>query len=120
MKSLHYFLFLTLTLFVACDDEEKVKGEFDNKVFVINEGNYLDADGTVSAIDPRSGVVVHDIFGSVNEGRALGDVVQAMTIHEDKAYIVVNNSNKIEVVNANTFESISVIDDLSLPRDAVV
>lgn len=119
MKTLKHFnvalLFLTI-LFSGCDDSEKPKGEFATAVFVVNEGNFLDADGTISSINPSTGVVAHDLFGSVNDGRALGDVVQSMTIDRDVAYIVVNNSNKMEVVNANTFESLYTIENLSLPR----
>jgi len=101
----------------SCDDENnQPAGEFEKGVFVINEGNYLDADGTVSFIDPDDASVKQDLFGSVNNGLALGDVVQSMTIEGDFSYIVVNNSNKIEVVNANTFESIHTIQGLSLPR----
>jgi len=39
-----------------------------------------------------------------------------MTIDGEFSYVVVNNSNKIEVVKANTFEAVHTIDGLSLPR----
>jgi len=39
-----------------------------------------------------------------------------MSFYEDKAYIVVNNSNKIEVADANTFEEKAQITGLRLPR----
>lgn len=42
-------------------------------------------------------------------------LAQSFYIANDKAYIVVNNSNKVEVVNANTFESNFMI-DAALPR----
>ena len=83
---------------------------------MINEGNFQDADGSISFINPDDGSVKQDLFGSVNNGLALGDVVQSMTIDDDFAYVVVNNSNKIEVVNANTFVSEHTIQGLSLPR----
>eukprot|EP01034_Spumella_vulgaris_P009002 gene9002-11428_t len=37
-----------------------------------------------------------DIFQSVN-GAPLGDILQSMTYINDRAYIVVNNSGKIEI-----------------------
>ncbi|HMG88665.1 MAG TPA: DUF5074 domain-containing protein [Chryseolinea sp.] len=101
----------------SCDDEDNPPaGEFENGVFVVNEGNFQDADGSISFINPDDGSVKQDLFGSVNNGLALGDVVQSMTIDGDHAYVVVNNSNKIEVVNANTFVSEHTIQGLSLPR----
>jgi len=102
---------------LSCDDNDnQPAGEFENGTFVINEGNFQDADGTIGFINPDEGSVKQDLFGSVNNGLALGDVVQSMTIDGDFSYIVVNNSNKIEVVNANTFEAVHSIENLSLPR----
>src|SRR5687767_12691559 len=110
MNTLRRFVFLTIAvlsfLISSCDDDDnKPKGEFEHGVFVVNEGNFQHADGSISYINPSSGEVSYDLFGAVNSGRALGDVVQSMTIDNDQAYIVVNNSNKIEVVNANTFKA---------------
>jgi len=106
--------FISIT-FTSCDDDHQPAGEFEKGIFVVNEGNFLDADGTISHIS-ADGTVTQDLFGSVNNGLALGDVVQSMTVDGDLAYIVVNNSNKIEVVNANTFVAAYTLIDLSLPR----
>ena len=102
---------------IACDDDDKgPKGEYEKGVFVVNEGNFLDADGTISHINTTSGVITQDIFGLSNDEKALGDVVQSMTIDKDLAFVVVNNSNKMEVVNVNTFESVYTLSGLSMPR----
>ena len=104
-------------MLTSCDDgDNQPAGEFESGIFVVNEGNFQDADGSISFINPHDGSVKHDLFGSANNGLALGDVVQSMSIDGDDAYIVVNNSNKIEVVNANTFKSEHTIQGLSLPR----
>jgi YVTN family beta-propeller protein len=121
MKSLKFFILAAVSAlaftFSSCDDDEKKpKGEFQAGIFVVNEGNFQDADGSVSFINPSSGEVTQDLFGTVNGGRALGDVVQFMTVEGDFAYIVVNNSNKMEVVDANTFVASYTIEDLKLPR----
>jgi hypothetical protein len=39
-----------------------------------------------------------------------------MTVHRKRAFIVVNNSNKIEVVSLEDFKSVATIDNLTLPR----
>jgi YVTN family beta-propeller protein len=120
MKNVSLFVLILLTLFSftfsSCDDDDnKPAGEFEKGIFVVNEGNFTDADGTISHIS-TGGAVTQDLFGAVNNGLALGSVVQSMTIDGDLAYIVVNNSNKMEVVNANTFASAYTLSDLSLPR----
>jgi YVTN family beta-propeller protein len=117
-RGLVLILFVTSCfMLTSCDgDDNQPSGEFESGIFVINEGNFQDADGSISFINPDDGSVRHDLFGSVNNGLALGDVVQSMTVDGDFAYVVVNNSNKIEVVNANTFVSEHTIQGLSLPR----
>lgn len=120
MKNFKFYLVALLTLtsvfLSSCeDDDDKPKGEFEKGVFVVNEGNFNSSDGTISHIS-ASGEVTTDLFGSVNNGLILGDVVQSMYVADDFGYIVVNNDNKMEVVNANTFEASYTISDLKLPR----
>lgn len=120
MKKLKFYALILLTVlsvsFSSCDDDDnKPKGQFEEGVLVVNEGNFQDANGTISHISP-DGTVTQDLFGTVNNGLALGDVVQSMTIDKDLAYIVVNNSNKMEVVNANTFVAEYSLKNLALPR----
>ena len=104
----------------GCSEEDnQSKGDFQTGVFILNEGNFSKANGSITFLNLSTAEVTHDIFGRVNNDRALGDVVQSMTIDGDKSFIAVNNSNKIEVVNANTFESQATI-DLSLPRSFIV
>ncbi|HTF19066.1 MAG TPA: DUF5074 domain-containing protein [Chryseolinea sp.] len=110
-------VFVGLSIFaVSCDDDDnKPSGQFADGVFVVNEGNFNSANGTVTHFS-NANVTTQDLFGAVNNGRALGDVVQSMTIYDNVGYIVVNNSKKIEVVTASTFESLYTIDGLELPR----
>lgn len=120
MKKLKFYALILLTVlsvsFSSCDDDDnKPKGQFEEGVLVVNEGNFLDANGTISHISP-DGTVTQDLFGTVNNGLALGDVVQSVTIDNDLAYIVVNNSNKMEVVNANTFVAEYSLKNVLLPR----
>lgn len=96
-------------------DSPPPSGDYANGIFVLNEGGYTYSNASVSFID-NSGQVYNNIFYAVN-GRLLGDVAQSMAFHGDKAYIMVNNSNTIEVVNRYTFESITTIEqDILNPR----
>jgi YVTN family beta-propeller protein len=121
MKTVRFYLLgllvaASLTFSSCSDGDNKPKGKFETGVFVVNEGNFSDANGTVSYIDPTTKEVTNDLFGNINSGKALGDVVQSMTVDGEFAYIVVNNSKKIEVVNANTFEASYTLTELKLPR----
>ena len=115
---LYLALFIPSAIFISScsSDDEGPTGQFTSGVFVVNEGAFLAGDGSITHFQPGSGAVNQAIFSGTNSGAVLGDVVQSMAIDNGFAYIVVNNSNKMEVVNANTFESEFTILDLALPR----
>ncbi len=108
---------LTTIVFIAlffssCKDENNTT-EYVNGDFIINEGTFGSGNGSISFYDGTS--VTQDIFFTANS-RALGDVVQDLQFHNGKGYIVVNNSNKIEVVDQKTFIENATISGLELPR----
>lgn len=118
----NYFLIVLCTLsvsvfFSSCnDDDETPAGEFSSGIFVVNEGSFGKSDGSVTHYDPATGEVKQDIYAIKNNGLALGDVVQSASIAGDFAYVVVNNDNKVEIVNADTFEATHTLTGVSYPR----
>ncbi|MGI4760307.1 MAG: DUF5074 domain-containing protein [Janthinobacterium lividum] len=84
--------------------------------FVINEGNFSNGIGSVSRFDKTSKDLVVDAFSAANGGAVLGSVVESMTVVDTKGYVVVNNSNKIEVVSLPDFKSTATIAGLNQPR----
>lgn len=84
-------------------------------VFVINEGGFLKGNSSVDFYNPASGELSDDLFAKKNS-RPLGDILQSMTKVGNKFYLIVNNSQKIEVVNAETFASTATINNMGSPR----
>ncbi len=84
-------------------------------IFVINEGNYSWANASVSYIDNTTDSVYQDIYQSANN-HGLGDVAQSMKIMGNKGFIIVNNSNRIEVVSLTDFKTITSITGFDSPR----
>jgi len=117
MKQFFYALIFCSLFFSACTEESPIttSGIYSEGVFTINEGVFGQTSGTITYYNRTDGTVAQKIFKQANN-RDLGDVVQSMSFYEDKAYIVVNNSNKIEVADANTFEEKAQITGLRLPR----
>lgn len=106
---------VTLLVLSACEKKEALPtGEYSQGVFTINEGVFGNTSGTITHFD-RAGNTTERIFWKKNK-RDLGDVVQSLVFQGDQGYLVVNNSNKIEVVDANTFEEKAQITNLRLPR----
>ncbi len=88
----------------------------DNKVLVVNEGNYGWGIGTVSLYDPASGSAVEDYYKQQNANATLGNVCQSVTKYNNNYYIVMNNSNKIVVANASDFVKKATIPGFNSPR----
>lgn len=115
-----------VTLLYSCSnsDDNTVPVNPDEKyldgIFVSNEGNFTKGNASTSYINNGLTTITNDIFTTTN-GRALGDVSQSMVVTDKYVYIVVNNSNTIEVVNKKTFKSVyTITQGLSSPRYAVV
>jgi YVTN family beta-propeller protein len=88
---------------------------YTDGVFIINEGNYSRVNASITFIDAKTDSVRQDIFKTVNN-RDLGDVAQSMKILGSKGFIVVNNSNRIEVVSLTDFKTLASISGFSSPR----
>jgi len=88
-------------------------------VFILNEGNFMSGNGTLSFYSYDSAKIYNNVFSTVNN-RPLGDIPYSMAIKGDKAYIVVNNSGKIEVVGKNSMRSLKIITGLVSPRNILL
>jgi YVTN family beta-propeller protein len=83
-------------------------------IFVLNEGGFLKGNASIDYTS-TDGTTTESIFSKVNS-HPLGDIMQSMAKVGDKFYLVVNNSQKIEVVNTSDFKSVATIDGLASPR----
>ncbi|WP_338792551.1 DUF5074 domain-containing protein [Bernardetia sp. MNP-M8] len=128
MKNLFYLFCLSCFFILSsCEidgqspigiDEGEPSRDYQNGFFVVNEGNYDWGKATLTFIHQDGidkGRVENNIFERVNN-EPLGNVGQSMTIHNGKGYIVVNNSQKVEVVNPTTLDRIATIKNLHSPR----
>ncbi|MBU2976329.1 YncE family protein [Zobellia sp. B3R18] len=116
MKKVSILVAMAALFAVSCSDDddevimEEVKGDYQNGILISNEGPFNNGTGTVTYISNDSLLVKETIFKAENN-EDLGNIVQSIAFDEDMAYIVVNNSHKIHVVNRYTFKSEAIIED---------
>ncbi|MDD4645862.1 MAG: hypothetical protein PHY99_07735, partial [Bacteroidales bacterium] len=109
---------MAAVVMASCQKDEP---EDDNGIgylhgaYIDNVGAFGNSNGSISYFDTDSSIMINHVFEAVN-GRPLGDVVQSIAIEGSKGYIVVNNSQKVEIVDMKTFASIGTIEGLEYPR----
>ncbi|MFB6318176.1 YncE family protein [Saccharicrinis sp. FJH54] len=116
-KLFHLLLIVLVSGLVACETENPQPEEIiglGSGVFVLNEGNFGANNASLSFYSKDSMNLTNNVFQSLT-GKELGNVLQSMSIINGKAYLVMNASQKIEILDLNTFEN-SRITDLSYPR----
>ena len=121
MRFFKAFLFLLITLLYSCKSDKPkstaniapVKGSA--RVWISNEGNFQFGNATLGVYEPLNDVYSPQVFKTHN-GRDLGDVFQSVSIINDMAFLVVNNSGKVEVIDTGNFKVIKTISGLNSPR----
>lgn len=117
-------IYLIIFSFVACKKKEvgpqRIDGkpyykEGGNKVVIGCEGNFGWGNASMSVYNTETKVNTNQVFNTQNNV-PLGDVFQSATLFNGDLFIVVNNSNKIEVVDTSNFISKGTITGLTSPR----
>jgi len=89
---------------------------------VVNEGVYGQNNSSITFYDVNTGLATNNVFSEANSGNPLGDTANDLDVFGSTAYIAVDNSNKIEIVDLNTYKSKGIIDmgPGGSPRELVV
>jgi YVTN family beta-propeller protein len=120
MKIKYYLFFLSI-VFISCEKTNKDNNvesfqSHPGGIYISNEGTYQNGNGTVSYYDLNGDVVTNEVFELANGGQNLGDICQSMCEINNKLFVVVNNSGKIEVCELYTMKRITSISGISSPR----
>lgn len=121
LKKIAFIALVNLVVFTSCTEDNNTevtipRGDYENGLLISHEGNFFGGNASVSYVSGDLQNVENKVFENVN-GTLLGDTAQSMAFYGDYAFIVVNVSNKIEVVNRYTFISEATISTgLTNPR----
>lgn len=115
-------IIIILSLLCSCIRETNpiIIGNVDNYlsgegVFILNEGNFRSGNGSLSFFSYDSLKLFDHIFLDINK-RPLGDIPYSASLYGNRVYIVVNNSDKIEVADRNTLISVATFTKIKSPR----
>lgn len=114
----------TLTILYSCKkqevgpqcptcEEEIIPTTSD--VLIGCEGNFGWGNASITQYDPNNKLVAQQLFQNVN-GFALGDVLQSFYQVDEKLYIILNNSGKIEIIDTADYSSVGSITGFNSPR----
>ncbi len=103
---------------VSCNkSSDPVKGKYQTGVLVANQGNFGAGNGDVTYYNPSTGSAEQTIYRNANGGTLFaGDVLQSITLDGDVGYLVLNGSNKIKIVDNNTFRLDTAFTDAKLDK----
>ena len=109
---------------LSCKTSDPEPVPYGEGVYIINAGNFLDNNGSISFLPRNVATASTDIFNTVN-GRTLTGGAQDYTEIDGKGVILVDNStagqDKIEIVESGTFKSLATFQapDVENPRYVV-
>ena len=104
---------------ISCSSDDTISDEtyYGNGFLLSNEGNFGKPNADVTYISSDLNMKQDNIFSANNGDSNLGDVLQMISFNGDNAFLLLNNSNKIQVVNRFNFKRTGEITaQLNSPR----
>lgn len=84
------------------------------KVWIANEGSLGNGNASLSLLFPDKDSIFNNVF-RLRNNQNLGDVFQSMAIAGSHLFLAINNSDKIKVIDKNSFKLLGSI-DIPKPR----
>jgi len=103
----YLFIALTFIMVLASCHKDKIVGNTGTPtsqragIYILNQGGLSDNNSSLTYYDYASKQLYPDLYATANSA-PLGDVANDIGIYGGKMYIVVNNSNVVDVVNPKT------------------
>jgi len=109
-KILLIVLFVSVS-FYSCskDNSTQPVQQVTKGVFVINEGLYNQNNSEITFYDPATDQTITNFYSQKN-GKIIGDNANSMFIFDNKGYVAVDGSNKIEIIDLKDGSSLGIID----------
>ncbi len=91
---------------------DKLPNQTEQGLYLLCQGTFGSSNAAIDYYDFEKDSMYLNVFNKANPEivKGLGDVGNDLGIYGSKMYIIVNNSNKIEIVNAHSVKRIKKID----------
>lgn len=119
-KSLLLAALLVISFTSCTKDDPAPVVTFDKKVLIINQGNYSEQSASLSLYDENTMQITNRVYETAN-GISIGATIVSGVISPQKeAYLVCNNPDKIEIIDATTGKTkSSFTNGLASPRNLI-
>lgn len=110
------YLFAVLCLLATTSGCDLLGSEDENEetgatgVYVVNQGNFADANGSITIYDPDTETVSAEAIEN------FGSILQSITFHDGMLYVLGNSGDRIDVVDAVTNARVAQISGVVSPR----
>ena len=113
LKKLSILVLLGGLFFTSCSDDDDNSdlplGAYDNGLLILNQGNFGAGNSSISYWSTDLTDFQLNAYGTVNPNIPLGDTGQDIGFYQDKAFVVMNFSETIQVLNRYTLAHIATI-----------
>jgi len=122
MKKIQNIIILIISsiFIISCiDDPQQIPSPefvYDDGVLIANEGPFGSGTGTVTYYKRGGSVLKQNIFQEANTFIPLGNIVQSLTVIGNQVYVMVNNADRVEIMDHRSFVSLESIENVSMPR----
>ena len=86
-----------------------------NNVLICNEGGFQNGNASLSIYNKEENTITNDLYQSINNTN-IGDILQSIAHINHELYLVVNNSQKIIILDDKNYEFKTEINGLTSPR----
>jgi hypothetical protein len=113
LKKLSILMLVSGLFFTSCSDDDNEPdfplGAYDNGLLILNQGNFGGGNSSISYWSSDLTDFQLNAYGAVNPNIPLGDTGQDIGFYQDKAFVVMNFSETIQVLNRYTLAHIATI-----------
>jgi hypothetical protein len=110
------FFALVILSMGCCKPDLTSIADFNDGLLILNEGTFTFGNASLDFYKNSKDSLYQNVFSSQNKDAKLGDVGQSMVANDSLIFVVVNNSQKIEVLNKKTLKSVRTITGFGSPR----